>query len=44
MPVKLTREELKEAIAEGVRRALADLFAGIRSAHLANAIQPGSPG
>jgi hypothetical protein len=36
--VELTREELKEAIAEGVRRALSDLFAGI---DLAAAVQQG---
>ena len=28
MVVELTREELREAVAEGVRRAIADLFAG----------------
>jgi hypothetical protein len=38
MPVELTREELKEAVAEGVRRALADLFAGI---DLADAVRQG---
>jgi hypothetical protein len=38
MPVELTREELKEAVAEGVRRAISDLFAGI---DLADAIQQG---
>jgi hypothetical protein len=41
MPVELTREELKEAVAEGVRLAISDLFAGIRSAHLADAVQQG---
>jgi len=39
MPVDLTREELKEAIAEGVRRAISDLFAGI---DLADAVQQGT--
>jgi hypothetical protein len=38
MPVELTREELKEAVAEGVRRAISDLFAGI---DLADAVQQG---
>ena len=38
MPVELTREELKEAIAEGMRRAISDLFAGI---DLADAVQQG---
>ena len=38
MPVELTREELKEAIAEGMRRAISDLFAGI---NLADAVQQG---
>jgi hypothetical protein len=39
MPVELTREELKEAVAEGVRRALSELFAGI---NLADAVQQGT--
>jgi hypothetical protein len=39
MPVELTREELQEAVAEGVRRALSDLFAGI---NLADAVQQGA--
>jgi hypothetical protein len=38
MPVELTQEELKEAVAEGVRRAISDLFAGI---DLADAAQQG---
>ena len=38
MPVELTRAELKEAIAEGVRRAISDLFAGV---DLADAVQQG---
>ena len=39
MPVELTREELKEAIAEGMRRAISDLFAGI---DIAGAVQQGT--
>ena len=38
MPVELTRDELKEAITEGVRRAISELFAGI---DLADAVQQG---
>jgi hypothetical protein len=37
--VELTREELKEAVAEGVRLAISDLFAGI---DLAGAVQQGT--
>jgi hypothetical protein len=39
MPIELPREELKEAVAEGVRRALSDLFAGV---DLADAVQQGT--